>query len=97
MKAPHQKLPPLPPFPHEYAQYADYLLRIQHYNMRVRLWDFIRAAAKTDPEGRVPVRVVLLMAYQKWHEEEALRAKERLASEIQVDRLLDNLGLRTDL
>lgn len=87
----------MPPFPHEYSRDAEYLIRMMEYNMRVRMWDFIRAAAKVDPDGKMPTRQVLLMAFQKQHEEVAVVAKERFASEVNTDRLLDELGLRAEL
>jgi len=67
------------------------------YNMRVRMWDFIRAAAKTDPDGKIPTRQVLLLAFHKQHEEVTVVAKERLDSEVKVDQMLDDLGLRFDI
>lgn len=64
MKCPNKGagLPDMPPFPHEYHRKAEYLLRMCEYNMRVRIWDFIRAATKTDPDGKVSVEMVLAMA-----------------------------------
>lgn len=97
MKCPNRKagLKDTAPFPHEYANSAEYLLKMIEYNMRVRMWDFIRAATKTDPAGTIPPRQVLALALKSQSKKMQGDADELLSQEIasdETDRLLKELG-----
>lgn len=96
MKCPNRKagLPDMPPFPHEYHHQAEYLLKLMEYNMRVRLWDFIRAA-ETLKYG-LPVKQVLALAVDSQAKKFAQDAADLLGMEIageKLKNLLNELGM----
>ena len=85
----------MPAFPHEYASDAEYMIKLLEYNMRVRMWGFIRAAEKVGLKS-ISTRQVLLLAAEKQCEKMAAECGAALHNETEVNSLLRGLGFPTE-